>query len=68
MKRTDILKSTPPCKAPERESEEVLAVSQVVEHEKTQILNIDLFYKGRLTGRYFADKEEHSHAANVDGK
>lgn len=68
MKRTDILKNTPQCKAPERESEEVLAVSQVVEYEKTQILNIDLFYKGRLTGRYFADKEERSHAASVGGK
>lgn len=68
MKRTAIMKNTPPCQAPERISDEVLGVSQVIEFGGKEILNIDLFYMGNLRGRYFADKEEKSHAAFADGK
>lgn len=68
MKRTAIMKNTPPCQAPERISDEVLGVSQVVEFDGKEILNIDLFYMGCLRARYFADKEEKAHAAFADGK
>lgn len=68
MKRTELLKKTHHCNAPEKTSEDVLAVSQVVEHGGKQFLNIDLFYMGHLRGRYFADREEKTHAAFVDGK
>ncbi|WP_343247747.1 PcfJ domain-containing protein [Diplocloster hominis] len=68
MKRTAVLKNTPPCAAPKKSSNEVLAVSQVVEFDGKEILNIDLFYGGQLRGRYFADKEEKVHAAFADGK
>ena len=68
MKRTALLRDVPPCAAPDGISEDVLAVSQVVEHEGRSILNIDLFYNGTLRGRYFADVREKCHNANVDGK
>ena len=68
MKRTAIMKNTPPCQAPEWINDEVLGVSQVVEFGGKEILNIDLFYMGCLRGRYFADKEEKAHAAFADGK
>lgn len=65
MKRTELLKHIPPQSAPLRQSEDVLAVSRVAEYEGVRYLNIDLFYRGRLRGRYFADTE--SHAASIDG-
>ncbi len=69
MKRTEIMKNTPPCTKPKQDSDtDVLAVSQVVEFGGKEILNIDLFYMGHMRGRYFADKEEKTHAAFVDGK
>lgn len=68
MKRTAIMKKTPACQAPERISEEVLAVSQIVNFDGKEILNMDLFYMGQLRGRYFADKKEKTHAAFADGK
>lgn len=68
MKRTEIMKNTPPCATPEQASNEVLAVSQIAEFDGKEILNIDLFYMGCLRGRYFADKEEQAHAAFADGK
>ncbi|MEY8279248.1 PcfJ domain-containing protein [Blautia marasmi] len=68
MKRTAIMKNTPPCQFPEQISDEVLGVSQVVEFDGKEILNIDLFYMGCLRARYFADKEEKAHAAFADGK
>lgn len=58
MKRTAIMKGTPPCQAPEQISEKVQAVSQIVNFDGKEILNMDLFYMGKLRGRYFADKEE----------
>lgn len=68
MKRTALLRDVPPCAAPDGISEDVLAVSQIVEHDGKSILNIDLFYDGVLRGRYFADIKEKCHNANVDGK
>lgn len=68
MKRTALLRDVPPCAAPDGISEDVLAVSQIVEHDGKSILNIDLFYDGVLRGRYFADVREKCHNANVDGK
>lgn len=68
MKRTAIMKGTPPCQAPEQISEKVQAVSQIVNFDGKEILNMDLFYMGKLRGRYFADKEEKTHAAFADGK
>ena len=68
MKRTALLRDVPPCAVPDGISEDVLAVSQIVEHDGKSILNIDLFYDGVLRGRYFADIKEKCHNANVDGK
>lgn len=68
MKRTALLRDVPPCAAPDGISEDVLAVSQVVEHNGKSILDIDLFYNGALRGRYFADAKEKSHNAYVSGK
>lgn len=68
MKRTALLRDVPPCAAPDGISEDVLAVSQIVEHDGKSILNIDLFYDGVLRGRYFADIKEKCHNANVNGK
>ena len=68
MKRTAIMKSALPCQAPERISKKVLVVSQIVNFDGKEILNMDLFYMGKLRGRYFADKEEKTHAAFADGK
>lgn len=68
MKRTAIMKNTLPCQAPEQVSEKVQAVSQIVNFDGKEILNMDLFYMGKLRGRYFADKEDKTHAAFADGK
>lgn len=68
MKRTALLREVPRCAAPEERSKDVLAVSQIVEHDGKSILNIDLFYDGTLRGRYFADVKEKCHNASVDGK
>lgn len=66
MKRTKLLKCEP-CQAPENMSEDrVTAVSQIVETDGETAVEIDLFYEGKLRGRYFADKENHN--AWVDGK
>lgn len=68
MKRVELLK-TPPCEAPEdKESDLVLAVSQIIELDGKETLNLDLFHKGELKGRYFADKEENNACSFVDGK
>ena len=53
MKRTALLRDVPPCAAPDGISEDVLAVSQIVEHDGKSILNIDLFYDGVLRGEVF---------------
>lgn len=68
MKRTALLREVPQCAAPDGISEDVLAVSQIVEHDGKSILNIDCFYDGTLRGRYFADVKEKCHNANVNGK
>lgn len=68
MKRTALLREVPQCAASDEIGENVLAASQIVEHDGKSILNIDLFYDGVLRGRYFADVKEECHNANVDGK
>lgn len=68
MKRTAIMKNTPKSSRPERTSKKVLAVSQLVEFEGSTYLNLDLYYMGTLTARYFADKERKQHAAHVNGQ
>ena len=66
MKRTKLLK-TQPCEAPGISSEEdVICASQIVETDGEKALEISLFYKGKLRGRYFADEENHN--AWIDGK
>lgn len=65
MKRTKLLKAQP-CEAPQISSEEVVCASQIVEADGEKALEITLFYKDKLRGRYFADEENHN--AWIDGK
>ena len=65
MKRTALLMHIPEQEAPEKTSEFVTAVSQVANYDGQLYLNIDLFYKGVLKARYFADRM--THACHVDG-
>lgn len=66
MKRTKLLK-TQPCEIPQISSEEdVICASQIVEADGEKALEITLFYKGKLRGRYFADEENHN--AWINGK
>ena len=53
MRRTALLMHIPEQEAPETRSEKVVAVSQIASYNGQQYLNIDLFYKGELKGRYF---------------
>ncbi len=66
MKRSQLLKNAP-CSMPEGidAGNNVIAVSRIVEASGQQAVEIDLFYKGELRGRYFAD--EWVHNAWVDG-
>lgn len=66
MKRSKFLK-TAPCEAPQISSEEdVVCASQIVEAGGEKAVEITLFYKGQIRGRYFAD--EGNHNAWIDGK
>ena len=65
MKRTALLMHILEQEAPEKTSEFVTAVSQVASYDGQLYLNIDLFYKGVLKARYFADRM--THACHVDG-
>lgn len=65
MKRTQLLRSTP-CMLPKKKSDDVIATSQIIEQDGKGVLNIDLFYMGKLKGRYFADDTVYN--ANVDDK
>lgn len=56
MKRKALLINIPAQNPPKTQSEYVQAVSQVASYDGQQYLNIDLFYKGELKGRYFADR------------
>ena len=68
MKWSQLLKHTEPCDPPAREtSEEVAAVSQLVELEGEIFLNIDLFFQGTRKARYFASAKDKKHAAYVNG-
>lgn len=65
MKRTALLRNIPEQGPPMKESTDVIAVSQIVSYDGQQYLNIDLFYRGELKARYFADRL--SYASFVDG-
>ena len=66
MKRTKFLECEP-CETPKTTSkDEVIAASQILEVDGEQAVEISLFFKGVLKGRYFADKENHN--AWVAGK
>lgn len=65
MKRSQFLKCQP-CPMPEGECEEVTAVSQIVTSGEEQAVEISLFYKGSLRGRYFADADNYNF--HIDGK
>lgn len=60
MKRTKLLHCIP-CTAPKvKDSDSVIAVSQLLEVDGERAVEISLFVKGELKARYFADKENHS--------
>ena len=66
MKRTKFLRCEP-CSVPEKTSEDkVIVASQILETGGEHAIEISLFFRGDLKGRYFADEENHS--AYVDGK
>ena len=67
MQKAKLLKCVQPLPAPERKSDKVIAKAQCVEAGgEERILSVDLFYKGKLEGRYFNDGE--SFWAYVDGE
>ncbi len=65
MKRTEFLKM-PPCENPGIDSDDVIAVSQLLESDGEQAVELSLFWKGELRGRYFADSE--NYYTWIDGK
>ncbi|MGN0276469.1 MAG: PcfJ domain-containing protein [Hominisplanchenecus sp.] len=68
MKRTRLLRYEP-CEEPQvnrKDEEYVIGVSQILEADGEQAVEITLFYRGRIRGRYFADRKTHN--AWVDGK
>lgn len=65
MKRK-LLLNTEPCPDPEGcDSIKVVAVSQAVYVDGRRILNVDLFWYGRLRARYFADREKEEYGAFI---
>lgn len=65
MKRTEFLKMQP-CENPGIDSDDVIAVSQLLESDGEQAVELSLFWKGELRGRYFADSE--NYYTWIDGK
>lgn len=66
MKWKKLLRNEP-CEMPQITSEEdIIAASQLVEADGEMAVEISLFYKGRLRGRYFASRDKYN--AYVDGK
>lgn len=60
MKRTKLLRCIP-CTVPKvKDSDSVIAASQLLEVDGEWAVEISLFVKGELKARYFADKENHS--------
>lgn len=60
MKRTKLLRCVP-CTVPKvKDSDSVIAASQLLEVDGEWAVEISLFIKGELKARYFADKENHS--------
>ena len=60
MKRTKLLRCIP-CTVPKvKDSDSVIAASQLLEADGERAVEISLFVKGELKARYFADKENHS--------
>lgn len=66
MRKSKLLQIIPEAPEPEQIKDKVIGVSSVTYADGQDILTIDLFYEGRLRGRYFADKKTHN--AYVDGK
>ncbi len=58
MRRTKFLKK-PPCRMPEGAGNTVIAASQILTEGDEEVLEISLFYQGRLGARYFADEENY---------
>lgn len=68
MKRNKLLRCEP-CDTPQmavENQDKVIGASQILEADGECAVEITLFYKGRIRGRYFADKQIHN--AWVDGK
>lgn len=60
MKRTKLLRCIP-CTVPKvKNSDSVIAASQLLEADGERAVEISLFVKGELKARYFADKKNHS--------
>ena len=60
MKRTKLLHCIP-CTVPKvKNSDSVIAASQLLEADGERAVEISLFVKGELKARYFADKKNHS--------
>lgn len=67
MKRKQLLE-TAPCPEPgEHDPEHVTAASQAVSVDGRDVLNVDLFWQGRLQARYFADREKEEYASFIYG-
>ncbi len=65
MKRK-LLLNTEPCLEPEGyEGNKVVAASQEVYVDGRGILNVDLFWQGKLCARYFADKEREEYGSFI---
>lgn len=60
MKRIKLLRCIP-CTVPKvKDSDSVIAASQLLEVDGERAVEISLFVKGELKARYFADKKNHS--------
>lgn len=66
MKRKALLK-TEPRPVPDKDSGYAVIASQTIFMNGHDVLNIDIFYKEELKGRYFADTSEMKYTAFIDG-
>lgn len=67
MKRKALLK-TEPRPVPDKDSGYAVIASQTIFMNGHDVLNIDIFYKEELKGRYFADTSEMKYTAFIDGE
>lgn len=58
MRLTDFFRKSTPCSPPEKKTENIQARCQILRLESRDYLNIDLYWRGELKARYFADKHE----------